>query len=288
MRKRLSPLQKLTLDICEEYEIQPKRSKGQNFLINEEIYDNIVDAAELSEDDIVLEVGPGLGFLTRKLAEKAKKVISVELDDKIYKMLSIQLKEEGYENVELINKNVLDLEIEKLIRNSKLEIRNYKVVANLPYNITSIFLRKMYEQELKPSMMVLMLQKEVVNRVAAKPGDMSMLALSVQYYAEPEIVGIVQRHHFWPSPDVDSAVIRLKTKSPLPPFIKGVSEKELFRVAKFGFGAKRKMLKNNLAGGLHITAAEAEKLLIDAGLSAKVRAEDLSLEDWAKLVASLS
>ena len=163
----------------------------------------------------------------------------------------------------------------------------YKIVANLPYNITSVFIRKFLTSENKPSEMVLMLQKEVAERICAKPGDMSLLALSVQFFAEPEIIAKVPKEDFYPSPRVDSAIIKLRIKNE-ELRIKDIEEKEFFRIAKFGFSAKRKMLKNNLAGGLHITPAEAEKILVKAGFNPKARAEDLSVEDWRKIVTLLN
>jgi 16S rRNA (adenine1518-N6/adenine1519-N6)-dimethyltransferase len=168
-----------TKQLCAENNIRPARSKGQNFLIDENIYDKIIEAADLKNTDTVLEVGPGLGFLTAKLSEKAGYVIAVELDDKLAAYLKENLKKE---NVEIINENILD------IINSKSQILNskYKVVANLPYNITSVFIRKMLTSENKPTEMILMLQKEVAERICAKPGDMSLLALSVQFFSEPK------------------------------------------------------------------------------------------------------
>jgi 16S rRNA (adenine1518-N6/adenine1519-N6)-dimethyltransferase len=291
-----------TKEICKLYDIWPSRSKGQNFLISEEVYDEIINAADLSKNDTVLEVGPGLGFLTAKLAKAAGKVLAVELDDKLAAYLRDAISNGETENVEILNENILDINF----KNTKYQILNikYKIVANLPYNITSVFLRKFLTSENKPESMVLMLQKEVAERICAKPGDMSLLALSVQFYADPEIVAYVPKENFWPMPAVDSAVIKLSLRSPLAPgFRPGGSdsvgngkneiaspearndkEKDLFRLAKFGFSAKRKMLKNNLAGGLHIAPAEAEKMLVAAGLNPKARAEDLSLSDWFNLM----
>jgi Dimethyladenosine transferase (rRNA methylation) len=337
-----------TKEICHLYNINPSRSKGQNFLVNEKVYDEIVAAANLTKDDTVLEVGPGLGILTAKLAEKAGRVIAVELDDKLAKYLQDGLKNSDVDNIEVINENILDFDVKRIFsvkspihpvllptpfgraqgRPSRYPPRHargvpplqggeYKVVANLPYNITSVFIRKFLTSENKPSEMVLMLQKEVAERICAKPGDMSLLALSVQFFAVPEIIAKVPKEDFYPSPQVDSAIIKLKVKkSPLERggsrlarrgVLKGdgqgdagvasgaltklaaesaerdSAEANFFRLAKFGFSAKRKMLKNNLAGGLHVTPAEAEKILVKAGFNPKARAEDLSVEDWKKL-----
>ncbi|MDD5528361.1 MAG: 16S rRNA (adenine(1518)-N(6)/adenine(1519)-N(6))-dimethyltransferase RsmA [Patescibacteria group bacterium] len=274
-----------TKEICKLYDIWPSRSKGQNFLIEESVYDKVVAAADLSKDDTVLEVGPGLGFLTAKLAKAAGRVIAVELDDKLAAYLKDAITSGETENVEIFNENILYLDL----KNTKYEIRNtkYKIVANLPYNITSIFLRKFLSGETKPETMTLLLQKEVAERICAKPGKMSLLALSVQFYAEPEIIDYVPSKDFWPAPKVDSAIIQLRIKNEKLK-ISGEDEKSFFRMAKIGFSAKRKMLKNNLANGLHVPAAEVEKMLVEAGFNPKIRAEDLGVEDWKKIVEQVT
>jgi 16S rRNA (adenine1518-N6/adenine1519-N6)-dimethyltransferase len=269
-------LLKQTKRICEDNGIKPARSKGQNFLIAEKIYDEIVEAAELTKNDFVLEVGPGLGFLTEKLSAHAGNVMAVELDDKLAQLAGKRLKEQGISNVEVVNKNVLDV-----VGRDELPV-DYKVVANLPYNITSIFLRKVFESKTKPKMMVLMLQKEVAERIAAVPGKMSLLAVSVLFYSEAEIVRRVGKENFWPAPEVDSAVLKLKIKNE-ELRIKNIDEKDFFRLVKIGFSAKRKMLKNNLANGFHITDEEATTRIIRAGFKASVRAQELSVEDWVGL-----
>lgn len=289
-----------TKQLCKLYDIHPVRSKGQNFLISEEIYDKIIEVAELKKDDVVLEVGPGLGFLTAKLASKAGRVVAVELDDKLAEVLRTGLKAQGIENVEVVNQNILDLSEAELLepRSSASdrrhgEEREYKIVANLPYNITSIFLRKFFDEaEVKPELMVLMLQKEVAERITAKPGKMSLLAVSVQFYAGPEIIEYVPKENFWPQPEVDSAIVKLKVnrkfRGPTPKAL-GVgplgigSERDFFRLVKIGFSARRKMLKNNLANGFHVNQETAEKWLTSAGFGQKIRAQELSVEDWKKL-----
>jgi 16S rRNA (adenine1518-N6/adenine1519-N6)-dimethyltransferase len=285
-----------TKEICKFYNIQPSRSKGQNFLIAEDVYERIIAASDLKKNDIVLEVGPGLGFLTAKLAVKAGLVMAIELDDKLAGYLREKISTDKIGNVKIFNENVLDLDLE----NTKYEIRNtkYKIVANLPYNITSVFIRKFLTAVHKPEKMILMLQKEVAERICAKPGEMSLLALSVQFFSEPEIVSYVPKENFWPMPKVDSAIIRITCHSresgnPVKSANGDVSgsrvkpgmtdEKEFFRLAKIGFSAKRKMLKNNLAGGLHTTPAEVEKTLIKIGLNPKARAEELAIGDWKNL-----
>lgn len=269
-------ISKRTKKICEEYGIQPARSRGQNFLIHEETYFQILDAADLHDDDVVLEVGPGLGFLTMELASRVRKVIAVELDDKLAGVLKRRLREEEIDNVRVVNKSILDVEDEDLKKNG-----NYKIVANLPYNITSVFLRKFLNVKYKPDFMVLMLQKEVAERITAGIPKMSILAISVQRYADAEIVvPRVEKDYFFPKPEVDSAVIRIDLKNNLK--IDEKYEKDFFRLVKIGFSQKRKMLKNNIANGYHVDIKEAEEIINRAGLDKKIRAQELGIADWER------
>ena len=301
--------------LCDTYKIKPARSRGQNFLISEEVYDRIVEIADLRKDDVVLEVGPGLGFLTERLAKKVKKVVAVELDDKLAVVLALRLKEQGLDNVEIINEDILQLNMTnpspstgRDLINSPLErgegcvggrqihpnpfvLRSggqaggeclkYKVVANLPYNITSIFLRKFLSGENRPQSMTLLLQKEVAERIVAKPGKMSVLAISVQYYAESKIIDYVGKEKFWPAPEVNSAIIKIDLKQNLAGNVD--KEKDFFRLVKIGFSSRRKMLKNNLMAGYKISQEIAKDRLKSAGLDEKIRAQDLSVVDWKKL-----
>ena len=279
-------LLKKTQELCRLYEIKPARSKGQNFLIKEDVYDQIIAAADLNADDVVLEVGPGLGFLTSKLAKIVKKVIAVELDDRLAEVLQIGLDSQNVKNVKIRNENVLDLKWPLADTTSPRpspepgegEMR-YKIVANLPYNISSVFLRKFLSSENKPESMVLMLQKEVAERICARPGEMSLLAISVQFYAKPEIVQSVDADCFWPEPAVGSAIIKLKVKSEK---LK-INEKEFFRLVKIGFSARRKMLKNNLAAGYKIDQKIIAEKIKMAGISENCRPQELSVDDWLKL-----
>lgn len=270
-----------TKELCRLYQINPSRSKGQNFLINEAVYEEIINSADLKKTDEVLEVGPGLGFLTARLADKVKQVTAVELDDKLVSFLQIGLSAQSVSNVKIINEDVLQFQESKLSR-------PYKIVANLPYNISSFFLRKFLSTNYRPELMVLLLQKEVAERIVAKPGDMSLLAVSVQYYAQAEIINIVPPRDFWPAPQVESAIIKIK------PYREGLKYKDqkqteaFFRLVKMGFSSKRKMLKNNLAAGLNLDAKNLAEVLEFKGFNPKIRAEDLSVSDWQKLFAALS
>jgi len=277
----MSELLSRTREICRMFEIAPAHSKGQNFLINEKIYDDIVKAAEIAPNDTVLEVGPGLGFLTARLAKVAKQVIAVELDDKLAAYLQMAVDSQDPVNVSVINEDILRFNLPAALP----ERPPYKVVANLPYNITSLFLRTFLSSAYPPSSLVLMLQKEVAERIAAAPPEMSLLAVSVQYYCEPTIVRPVKAGNFWPEPEVDSAVIKLVRRAG---GYNPEEDKAFFRIVRSGFSSKRKMLKNNLCNGLKITPAEAASALSAAGLNLTVRAEELSVENWRKLVAALS
>jgi len=270
-----------TKNLCRLYDIKPARSRGQNFLIQEKIHDDVVAAADLRPDDFILEVGPGLGFLTAKLAARAKRVVAVEIDKKLVEALKAGLVAKNIKNVEVINENVLEIKIQPPLF-PPYQGGGYKIAANLPYNITSIFLRKFLEAGNKPELMVLMLQKEVAERITAEPGEMSLLAVSVQFYARPEIIEIVPKKCFWPEPEVDSAIVKI---TPLNPRLSGgrEREREFFRLVKFGFSARRKMLKNNLAAGLRIGQAEAAAKIKQAGFNEKIRAQELAVADWLKL-----
>jgi len=266
--------------IGKTYDIWPERNKGQNFLINVGIVEEMIAAAELSAVDEVLEVGPGLGILTEGLIKKAKRVVSVELDDKIFGFLKIKFAE--VKNLELVNADILKY---NPVTN-RLRAGNYKIIANLPYNITSFFLKTFLTGDWRPKSMTLLLQKEVAQRICAGSGKMSLLAISVQLYGEPKIVGYVGNNNFWPKPAVDSAIIkidRIKNSALVDKYLDGVTEKEFWRLAKIGFSAKRKQLQHNLAAGLKQPAVEVKKMLISANFDEKIRAENLSVDDWIRL-----
>lgn len=268
--------------ICQAYGIWPQRSKGQNFLISRKVLDKIVKAADLSKNDTVLEVGPGLGILTEALIKRVKRVISVELDKKLFAFLQVKFKE--VKNLELINEDILKFQV------SSSKFQDYKVVANLPYNITSNFLRKFLSNEPKPSSMVLLIQKEVAERICAQLGKMSLLSVSVQLYGQPAIIQIVGRQNFWPQPEVDSAILKIsaiKSQQEITQWLGQISEKEFWQIVKVGFSAKRKQLANNLAAGLKIASQEAKKILKKVNLDPQIRAQNLTPTDWLKLAKSL-
>lgn len=273
-------------EICKLYGIRPSREKGQNFLINPEITKKIVSAAEISSRDTILEIGPGLGILTEELLKRAGKVISVELDRKLFGFL--QVKFAGVEKLELINEDALN---NQAIKRSAIGDRaSYKIVANLPYNITSHFLKKFLTAENKPKEMTLLLQKEVAQRICAQPGEMSLLSLAVQLYGRPRIIDYAGRKNFWPQPAVDSAILKIseiKSQEEVDNYLRGISEKNFWQIAKIGFSARRKQLQNNLAAGLKISAAEVKKWLNEANFDEKIRAQNLSVDDWLALAKIL-
>lgn len=273
-------LLKQTLDLCKMYDIKPERSKGQNFLIEEGIYDRILESAEINKNETVLEVGPGLGFLTFKLAKKAKKVLAVEIDEKIANFLQTLIIGNKSKNIKVFNKNILKAKGDNFSK-----IGKYKIVSNLPYNITSIFLRKFLSLSNKPEMIVLMLQKEVVERIMAEPPKMSLLSISVQFYAEVEKIMDVKRDYFYPTPEVDSAIIKIIPNKKLLENYE--EEKRFFKILRVAFSSKRKMLKNNLANGLKVDIKKIEEILIKLNLNTKVRSEQLAINDWLKIFQSL-
>ncbi len=249
--------------------IKANKGLGQHFLIDAESVEAIIDAAEITSDDTVLEVGPGLGVMTDQLAKTGAQIVAVETDSNLVELLNRRLPD----NVRVEEADVLKFNLSNLPT-------NYKVVANVPYYITSAIIRLLMESKNPPISSVLLIQKEVAERIAAKPGDMSILALSVQYYADVELVVDVPRDRFYPIPNVDSTVIKLTRKA--QPAFKADTHK-LFRLIKAGFGEKRKQLRNSLSGGLQITTDQSAELIAQAGLSETARAQELSLEQWKSL-----
>ncbi len=270
-------LLRISQDFCKKNKILPKKSYGQNFLIDRNVYSKIIESADLTKNDVVLEVGPGLGFLTEKLASKVKKVIAVEIDKTLYDFLLKRFQALGLENIELIQGDVL-----KLDKN----IVYSKIAANLPYNISAHFLYEFLSKRKVPELMILMLQKEVVERICTVSPKLSILAISVQYFAEPYFVKAVDRQAFWPVPNVDSAIVKIARRKDKENKLDKNKEKEFFKLLRAGFSSRRKMLKNNLASIYKISPKQAENKLISAGLNTKTRAQDLSLENWKKLLGT--
>lgn len=270
-----------TKDLCQMYGIKPARSKGQNFLINEQVYDEIVAAADLQADDIVLEVGPGLGFLTEKLALEAKEVEAVELDDQLAEVLKIKLLAQKLDNVNLINHDILNLNLNDFAWYKR---GAYKIVANLPYNISALFLRNFLGASARPQKIVLLLQQEVAERLVAPAGELSLLGVMAQFYSQPKIIKLVPATDFWPQPKISSAIVVFEHDRPtVSDQLSAEEQKQFWRLLKIGFSAKRKQLKNNLMSGWPTDSATATGWLKKIKVSDKIRAQDLSLAQWVAL-----
>ena len=273
-------------ELLRTYGLRPDKRLGQNFLVDPVALERVVMAAELTPQDTILEIGPGLGSLTRYLACAGRQVIAVELDGRLIPPLQEVLR--PYPNVHIVKGDILQLNLRELMApclpqvGQDIEQREgYVVVANIPYYITSPLLRHLLENSLPPKRLTLTVQMEVALRICATPGEMSLLALGVQVYGQPRIAARIPAGAFYPVPQVDSAVVRVELfpQALFPaPVLKGV-----FRLAKAGFSQKRKMLRNALSSGLHLSASQAEELLHRASIDPTRRAETLSLDEWGKL-----
>lgn len=254
--------------------IIPRKSLGQNFLIDPHALKRIVACAELPESAIILEIGAGLGSLTRYLAQVAQHVITIELDQKLIPILHQVL--DKTQNVQVIHGDILEMNISQLVREKK-----YLVVANIPYYITSVLIRRLLETSPKPDRIVLTIQREVAERICARTGKMSLLALSVQVYGVPQMVYRIPGGAFYPSPNVDSTVIRVDLHN--KPIIPDEMIAEFFMLARAGFSQKRKTLRNALAGGMCCSTTYTAQLLEACQIDPNRRAETLSLNEWQLL-----
>ena len=260
--------------LLKRYDLRAHKGLGQNFLQDPFALERIVAAAEIQPTDTVLEIGPGLGSLTRYLAVAAKEVVAVELDLNLLPPLKAVLS--SYQNVRLVHGDILELSLKDLITE-----KNYLVVANIPYYITSAVIRHLLGGAAKPRRIVLTIQKEVAQRICASPGDMSLLALSVQVYGKPRIVARIPAGAFFPTPKVDSAVLSVDIYP--SPLIKTEFLDTFFQLIKAGFSQKRKTLRNSLSAGLHISPMEAAELLTRANIDPQRRAETLRIQEWERL-----
>ncbi len=260
-----------------------RKSLGQHWLHDEASLDAMVQAGAITPDDTVVEVGPGLGTLTVKLLEAAKKVIAIELDDELAHGLKGRVEALGLpesikndvdSRLEVVRANILEYDFSQITP-------NYKVVANIPYYLTSNLIRTLLEAKNPPSIMALLVQKEVAERIVAKPGQMSILAVSVQFYAQAEALDLVPAALFTPPPKVDSQIIKLTRRQ--EPLFPDVDTKQFFKVVKAGFSEKRKKLRSSLSGALHLEKSVVDSLLIRAEISPEARAQELTLEQWYQL-----
>lgn len=267
--------------LLKKYNLSPRKELGQNFLIDANILRKIINAADLNSNGLVLEVGPGLGFLTLELAKNSKKVIAVEKDEKMAEILKDILKEQNIKNVEIIKADILKIKHGPMAK--WLNGYDYKVVANLPYYITAPVIRKFLENENKPGEMILMVQKEVAQRICAKPPKMNLLAVSVQFYAKPEIVSFVSKKSFWPQPKVDSAIIRINPRIHTD---KKTDSHRFFQIVRAGFSQPRKQILNNLSKKLELNKQEVISWLTANKINPERRAETLTLNDWIRLCSA--
>jgi 16S rRNA (adenine1518-N6/adenine1519-N6)-dimethyltransferase len=282
--------------------INPKKGLGQNFLVDPAHRARIVAAADLTLDDIVLEVGPGPGVLTELIAQQAGRVVAVELDDRLIPLLRERFADQLH--VVIVHGDILEVDVGALMleaRSCKLAVgdqgqpsassiqrpaSSYKVIANLPYYITSAAIRHLLESVPPPELLVLTVQREVAERMVASPPEMSLLALGVQFYAAARIVERIPAGAFYPRPKVESAVVRLAYRS--EPVVSGVTVEAFFRVARAGFSQPRKQLRNSLASGLAVPPTAAEAWLASAGIAPQRRAETLTLSEWGALARTVT
>jgi 16S rRNA (adenine1518-N6/adenine1519-N6)-dimethyltransferase len=247
----------------------PLKRLGQVFLVKKEVVKKIIEAADLKKEETVLEIGPGKGVLTFELAKRVKRVMAVEKDKRLVEFL----KKKKIKNVEVLEGDIL-----KILKNLP---PFEKVVANIPYYLTSRLIRELLETKRRPKTIVLMVQKEVAQRVCAKPPKTNLLALTVQFWAKPKIVAFVSKDCFWPKPKVDSAILKIV---PSPPLLPPRSRKKFFQIVKAGFSQPRKQLANNLSKFFSIKKEEIQKWLLEIGVDPKVRAENLSFKNWLDLL----
>jgi 16S rRNA (adenine1518-N6/adenine1519-N6)-dimethyltransferase len=254
--------------------IRPNKSFGQNFLIDRSVLNKIIDASTIEADDEILEVGAGTGVLTRELARHARRVVAVEIERDMLTLLEETTS--SYTNVELVARNLLQLDPGELFAQ-----RSYKLVANLPYYITAPTFRHFLESGNPPRLLVVMVQLEVAQRIVAAPGDLSLLAVSIQFYGQPRIVARVPANAFYPAPKVDSAILRVDIH---PQMSLTPQERDgFFRVVQAGFSERRKQLHNSLTHGLHYKNELIRSWLTSADIDASRRAETLSIEEWLRL-----
>lgn len=269
-----------TIAVLQKYHFVFQKKYGQNFLIDPHVLEKIVDAAQITGEDCVLEIGPGIGTMTQYLAESAREVVAVEIDRALIPILKDTLS--AYDNVTVINEDIMKVDIQRLVQERN-QGRPIKVVANLPYYITTPIIMNLLEKNVPLQSITIMVQKEVAERMQVGPGtkDYGALSLAVQYYARPEVVANVPANCFMPRPNVDSSVIRL-TRYPQPP-VEVADERYMFAVIRASFNQRRKTLANGLANGMGISREQVTEALEKMGLSPTIRGEALTLEQFALL-----
>ena len=265
-------------ELCKKYDLTPSKKYGQNYLISDAPIQKMINAAQIQKGERVVEIGPGFGVLTFGLLERGAQVTAFEIERK----LESYWEDNSHDNLEIVWGNALT----QIMEHGTLSNSKYKVVANLPYQITSHVLRTLLELEDKPESITVMVQKEVADRIVAKPGDMSVLAASVQYYGDPKVVCKVPRGNFWPEPKVDSAIIHIEINSHE---LKDIEfDKKFFEVVRAGFANKRKQLWRNLSVGLKIDKDTVQNTLKEIFRNEKIRAQELGIEEWISIVKKLT
>lgn len=271
--------------LLREFGLRPRKKLGQNFLVDRHVLKRILSAAEIGSQDTVLEVGSGLGTLTQALAERARRVVAVEVDEQLVAVLRQRF--EARANTEIILGDILALDIARLVQEGPAHhVPSYKVVANIPYYITSTVLRHLLEASVRPQLVVVMVQREVAQRIVAKPGQMSLLAVSVRFYGQPRLVSRVPARSFYPVPKVDSAIVRIDPHAQLPLAAGDIAP--FFDVVRAGFAQRRKQLRNALGHGLGLPAEYVAQVMAGAGMDARRRAQTLSVSEWVALYRALS
>ncbi|MGQ9493700.1 MAG: 16S rRNA (adenine(1518)-N(6)/adenine(1519)-N(6))-dimethyltransferase RsmA [Anaerolineae bacterium] len=271
--------------LLRELELRPHKKLGQNFLVNRHVLQQILTTAEVGSKDTVLEIGAGLGTLTEALAEQAHRVVAVEIDQELVAILQERLA--SFANVEIVPADILTLDIAQLLQEGYTgDTPSYKVVANIPYYITSAVMRHLLEAEKKPQLIVLMLQKEVAQRITAQPGQMSLLAVSVQFYGQPRFITRVPAKAFYPVPKVDSAIVRIDPHE--QQLLETDEIAPFFDVVRAGFAQRRKQLRNALAHGLALSVECVAQAMMEAGIEEQRRAQTLSISEWITLYRALS
>lgn len=277
-----------------------KKSMGQNFLVDRGVLEKIVAAAELKSSDSVLEIGPGVGALTRELVKKAGEVVAIEKDECLSELLNcsivklledknsnLAIKQFSNNELKIITADALSLDPEEI-----LGANSYKLIANIPYYITSKILEKFLTADNKPELIVLLVQKEVAERICSKAGGLSLLAVSVQFYGEPELIDVVKRDSFFPVPEVDSAILRIRVRNNRTTEnntqkTQKIDERNFFKVVKAGFRARRKTLYNNLKAGTNLSSGQIIELLDKMNINRNARAQELTIEQWVVLAGEI-
>ena len=278
MSSQLSTI-KQTKELLEKYGLSPQKGLGQNFLVNKGAVEKLIKAGQIEKTDLVLEVGPGIGVLTKELAQSARKVIAVEKDPQMIEVLSKELIALQIDNVEIVHGDIM-----KFLEKGGLAGQDYKVAGNIPFYLTAHLIRLLLEAPQPPKDMVFILQKEVGQRIASLPPKMTLLSASVQFYAQPKLAGYIKRHSFWPVPAVDAAIIKITPKNPAPE----VNRDLFFKLLKAGFSQPRKQLINNLSKSLKADKIKINNWLLKNNIQPARRAETLLIGDWINLTKTFN